>query len=196
MAGMPMDDTLRMLAAKAGDMAAFEGLVLDYQRPLVAFFDRLLHNGPLAEEFAQEVFCRLYQCREDYEPKASFQSYLYRIAKNLWIDHVRHRAAGPRILSMDAPMTPEAEAPLQAALAGREPGPAAGLEAEERAVAVRSAVDALPERLRLVFVMGEGQGLSYVEIGETLGIPVGTVKSRMHAAVLQLRTALAGVVEA
>ncbi len=192
-----MDDVRRMLAVKAGDLGAFEALVLAYQRPLTAFFDRLLNNGALAEEFAQEVFCRIYQYREDYEPRASFSTYLYRIAKNLWIDHVRHKAAGPRILSMEEPLREgDTGEVLGARMASREPAPSEPLEAGERAQAVRTAVADLPEKLRLVFVMGEAQGMSYAQISEVLAIPVGTVKSRMHTAVLQLRMSLEGIVEA
>lgn len=190
-----MDDVQRMLAVKAGDMAAFDALVTAYQRPLTAFFDRLMNHPALAEEFAQEVFCRIYQYREDYEPRAAFATYLYRIARNLWIDHLRHRASGPRMLSMETAAGREGDGEtLGAGLPGRAPAPSAGIEAEERARTVRSAVAALPEKLRLVFVMGEGQGLSYAQISVVLSIPVGTVKSRMHAAVLHLRESLAPLV--
>ena len=190
-----MDDAGRMLAVKAGDLSAFEALVRAYQRPLTSFFDRLLDNPPLAEEFAQEVFCRIYQHREEYEAKASFATYLYRVAKNLWIDHIRRRRAAPRTLSLDI-LDPETGEPLSVQVpAGGVPDPSEPLMERERAAAVRAAVSALPEKLRLVFVMGEGQGLSHAEISGVLEIPVGTVKSRMHAAVLQLRESLAAVVE-
>ena len=190
-----MDDVQRMLAVKAGDLKAFDALVLSHQRAVTAFFDRLLNNPGLAEEMAQEVFCRIYQYREDYEPRAAFATYLYRVAKNLWIDHVRRKAAAPRTLSLDAPGRPgEAEA-LGERIPGREGAPSEPLESSERARAVRAAVAALPEKLRLVFVMGEAEDMPYERISEVLGIPVGTVKSRMHAAVLQLRAALAPVVE-
>ncbi len=190
-----MDDVGRMLAVKAGDLSAFEALVRTYQRPLTAFFDRLLNNPPLAEEFAQEVFCRIYQHREDYEAKASFPTYLYRVAKNLWIDHIRHRASAPRTLSLDV-RDPETDEPLSAQVpGGGVPDPSQPMMERERAAAVRAAVASLPEKLRLVFVMGEGQGLSHLEISEALEIPVGTVKSRMHAAVLQLRTDLSSLLE-
>ncbi len=192
--GVPMDDVQRMLAVKAGDMAAFDALVTAYQRPLTAFFDRLMNHPALAEEFAQEVFCRIYQYREDYEPRAAFATYLYRIARNLWIDHLRHRASGPRMVSMETAGCEGDGETLGAGLPARVPAPSAALESEERARTVRSAVAALPEKLRLVFVMGEGQGLSYVQISEVLEIPVGTVKSRMHAAVLHLRESLAPLV--
>lgn len=182
-----------MLAVQGGDIRAFEDLVLTFQRPLVSFFDRLLNNRGLAEEFAQEVFCRIYQYREDYEPRAAFQTYLYRVAKNLWIDHIRRKAHAPRTLSLDAPIGEE-EGTLEARVPAEGPAPSARLEAEELAVAIRAAVAGLPEKLRLVFVLGESQGMSYPEISEVLEIPVGTVKSRMHAAVLQLRASLAPVV--
>ena len=190
-----MDDVQRMLAVKAGDMQAFDALVLSHQRAVTAFFDRLLNSPGLAEEMAQEVFCRIYQHREDYEPRAAFTTYLYRVAKNLWIDHVRRKAAAPRTLSLDAPARAGEEEALGEKVAGREPGPSEPLESRERSAAVRAAVAALPEKLRLVFVMGEAQDMPYEQISEVLGIPVGTVKSRMHAAVLQLRTVLAPLVE-
>ncbi len=191
-----MDDVGRMMAVKAGDLVQFEALVRTYQRPLTSFFDRLLDNPPLAEEFAQEVFCRIYQHREEYEAKASFATYLYRVAKNLWIDHVRRRAAAPRTVSLEV-RDAETDEPLSARVPDAAvPDPSQSLMDRERAAAVRAAVAGLPEKLRLVFVMGESQGLSHAEISEVLEIPVGTVKSRMHAAVLQLRGDLAGLAEA
>lgn len=190
----PMNDVQRMLAVKAGDMVAFESLVVTYQRPLTAFFDRLLNHSGLAEEFAQEVFCRIFQYREDYEPRAAFSTYLYRVARNLWIDHVRHKASGPRFLSLESPVG-RSEATVGERLAGPAPDPSESLETRERSRAVRAAVAALPDKLKLVFVMGEAQGMPYDQIAEVLEIPVGTVKSRMHAAVAQLRLSLAPVLE-
>lgn len=184
----PLSDEELMRATADGDMAAFETLVKRHQAPLLRFFVRMGADHALAEDCAQEVLVRVYRARERYEPRARFTTWLYRIGRNFWIDHVRARQVQPRALSLDAPVAGAEETLLRDAV------PQAGdaLAGRELAEEIERAVAALPEEQRLVLVLGLVQALPYAEVSEILDIPVGTVKSRMHTAVGKLREALDG----
>ena len=177
-----------MRATATGDMAAFETLVKRHQAPLLRFFVRMGADHALAEDCAQEVLVRVYRARERYEPRARFTTWLYRIGRNFWIDHVRSRRAQPRALSLDAPVASADDTPLRDAV----PQPGNALAGRELREELERAMAALPEEQRLVLVLGLVQALPYAEVSEILEIPVGTVKSRMHAAVGKLRQALDG----
>lgn len=186
-------DTDLMLRVKSGEAGAFERLVARFLRPLVAFFHRLGADPSTAEDCAQEVFVKLFRTRAAYEPRARFSTFLFSVARHHWIDVVRHRSAGPRTVSSDAP-DPGGEEGGDTRMGDRL---AAGGEApegraarEEIDVAVRRAVAALSPEHREVFALAQVEGLRYEEIAHILGIPVGTVKSRMHAAVAVLRNRL------
>lgn len=182
-----------MLRVQQGDAKAFERLVSRWLRPLASFFHRLGADPALAEDCASEVFYKVYKSRDAYEARAKFTTYLFSIARHHWIDVVRHRGAGPRTVSADVEGSSEGgnEGPISARLEGREGDPALGLSSQELAKALREAVASLPDEHREVFALAQNEGLKYQEIAEILGIPVGTVKSRMHAAMRMLRETLA-----
>lgn len=180
-------DTETMLRAKAGDVGAFTRLVERFVRPLAAFFHRLGADRSTAEDCAQEVFLKVFRSRASYEPRARFSTYLFSIARHHWIDVVRHRAAGPTTVSSDA--ADDGGRPPSDRFAAA-PGAAPGPEHAELADALRRAVDALSPEQREVFALVRGEGLGYAEIAAILGIPVGTVKSRVHAVMGVLRDRL------
>jgi RNA polymerase sigma-70 factor (ECF subfamily) len=184
-------DTEEMLRFQAGEAAAFDRIVARFLRPLASFFHRLGADAATAEDCASEVLYKVFRARETYEPRAKFTTFLFSVARHHWIDVVRHRAIGPHTVSSDAPRGGGDEGdPLDASFPGREPGPGAGGDARELAAAIRAAVAALPEEHREVFALAQGEGLRYQDIAAILGIPVGTVKSRMHAAMGLLRERL------
>ncbi|MBI3098677.1 MAG: sigma-70 family RNA polymerase sigma factor [Planctomycetes bacterium] len=184
---MPRSDAELMLACKGGDRGAFTELVLRHQRPLLNFFFHLVWDRQQAEDLAQEVFLRLHSHASTYEPQAKFTTFMYRVARNLWIDRVRSAAVSPRPASLDAATDDRGEDSLGSRVSIREPGPLEKLERIELQNRVREAIEKLPDGLREVVVLGELHGLPYLEISSILNIPVGTVKSRMHAAVARLR---------
>ncbi len=194
---MTEPDSELMARYRDGDEQAFAALVDRYQRPLVNFFYRLVWNRATAEDYAQEVFARVIRHRGSYRPEAKFSTYLFRIARNYWIDRLRERASSPPPASLETPLSGcDGQAPsLRDTVAGKEPEPPEALRQQEIGRRVRAAVEALPEEQRLVFVLSENQGLRYAEIAEVMEIPVGTVKSRMHAAVLRLRELLKDVAD-
>ena len=182
-------DTELMLRVAGGDEGAFEPLVLRVLPRLLGFFRRLGADAASAEDCAQDVLLKVYRARASYSARARFTTYLFHIARNHWIDVYRHRKIGPRTVSTeslgrdDDGRPPELEGPTS------EPGEALGRE--ELVAALERAVESLTDEHREVFVLARVENLRYQEIGEILDIPVGTVKSRMHAAWRQIRAALA-----
>jgi RNA polymerase sigma-70 factor (ECF subfamily) len=185
---MPLSDEELMLATGKGDVQAFEELVNRHQAPLMRFFVRMGADRSICEDCSQEVFIRVYKAREKYEPRAKFTTWLYRIGKNYWIDTIRSRASKPRNLSLDMPMRGTEQTPLRDAVAGKGDRFADRELLEE----IERALDQLPEEQRMVVVLGLVEGLPYAEVSEILDTPVGTVKSRMHAAVGRIREQLSG----
>jgi RNA polymerase sigma-70 factor (ECF subfamily) len=167
-------ETELMLAVRGGSDQAFRELYEAYQKPLANFLYRMCWNRALVDDLVQEVFLRVWRSREQYEPTAKVSTYLFRIASNLWINYAEKKR----------------ESNLgDADRAGGGP-PEESLERTELQQAVKRAVDALPEGDRLCLVLSEYNGLKYAEISEVLGIPVGTVKSRVFSAVQRLKVAL------
>lgn len=179
-----------MAAFQQGDAGAFEELVGRHHRGLINFFYHHSRDRQLAEDWAQEVFLRVVHHAPGYVPRARFTTFLYRIARNLWIDVIRERAVHKRPASLDA-RDEEGERREEWVPSAATRQPADALASEEVGAQVRRVVDQLPADLRDVVALSELQGLKYAEIGEILGIPVGTVKSRMHTAVQRLRVMLA-----
>ncbi len=183
-------DTELMRRVAAGDVHAFTELVERVLPRLLGYFRRLGADSALAEDCAQEVLFRVYRVRERYRPQARFITYLFHIARNYWIDVYRHRKAQPPTISADAHRGGEEGTGLAAELTREEAPAGADLDRDALASALDRGVAALGEQHREVFVLSQVESLRYQEIAEILGIPVGTVKSRMHAAVRQLRDRL------
>lgn len=174
---------------KKGQIGAFSALVERHQRSLVNFFFHNSWDRQVSEDCAQEVFLRLYNHLGSYEPQAKFTTFLYRIARNLWIDKLRASNGHPSSVSLETPVGGE-EATLKDRVRSRERTPVEILQTQEQEEELHRAIDQLPEDQRSVLVLSELQGLKYKEIGEILDIPVGTVKSRMHTAVERLKEIL------
>jgi RNA polymerase sigma-70 factor (ECF subfamily) len=184
-------DTDLMLRVKSGEAGAFDRLVARFLRPLVAFFHRLGADVSTAEDCAQEVFVKLFRTRAAYEPRARFTTFLFAVARHHWIDVVRHRGASPSTVSADAPNEGGfGEGTLGDRLEAGSPAPERSAEDMELLAAMRRAIDLLSPDHREVFSLAQVEGLRYEEIARILDVPVGTVKSRMHAAVALLRDRL------
>jgi RNA polymerase sigma-70 factor (ECF subfamily) len=184
------DDAALMAALKAGEPAAFAGLVGRHQRSLINFFYHLCWDRQAAEDCAQEVFLRVYSHLDTYEPQAKFTTFLFRIARNLWIDRTRSAAVHGKPLSLDRRSGVDEGRALGERVASRTPGPVEILAREEQQAALRRAIDQLPEEQKAVLILGEIDGMKYQDIGAILDVPVGTVKSRMHTAMEKLKELL------
>lgn len=175
---------------RAGYTAAFTELVKRYERELYNYLRRYLGDATLAEDVFQNTFLQLHLKLDLYEKGRLLRPWLYTIATHQAIDAMRkfgrHQAVS---LDVKAPSQDDSSNSFVDLLEGCETDPLEGLQAIERRQWVRDALDQLPGYLRSVVVMAYFQGLKYREIAEALDIPVGTVKSRLHAAVAKLAAA-------
>ncbi len=161
---------------RTGDAAAFALLVRRWEDRLGLFVARLLGSRADVEDVCQEVFIRVLGARERYRSQGSFSTWLYRIALNVARDNRRRqKRQGPQALSLEHEVASPAHAP-DAMLAQREAG-----ELIDRALA------AIPPDLREVLVLKHFGKLSFAETAAVLDLPVSTVKSRVQAALNQLR---------
>ena len=177
-----VDETRLVQQAQRGDRDAFCELVHLYRERVIDVVYRMCGDPALAEDAAQIAFLRAWQRLPEYQPRAAFRSWLYRIAVNAALDMLRR----------ERPTT--AVDDLQ--LTNSDPQPEAAYEQQEQAALVRRAVLALPEGSRAALVLREYQGLSYREIAETLDISTGTVMSRLNYARTKLLESLTPYLEA
>ncbi len=183
--GQDAQDMARLVA---GRDAALNDLMERHAEKLFHYLFRSLQDEADAADLAQETFVRVYQNRAKFDARQKFSTWLYAIASNLVRDRFRWRSRH-RQVSLDA----ENEATgndFRDALAGHGPSPSESLQAEERAEAVRRAVAALPEELRLPLILTEYEGHSQAEIGEILGCTPKAVETRLYRARQRLRVTL------
>jgi RNA polymerase sigma-70 factor (ECF subfamily) len=176
-----LTDDARLLARlRAGEARAFEELVTMYQHRVFGVALRMLGHRAEAEEIAQETFLRAHRSLGAFRGEARLGTWLYAIASRLCLNRL---ASGPRRheRSDDAALlhTPAGEADAGGAL-----------ERAELEAALHQAIAALPEDRRIVVVLRDLEGLSYEAIGEVLGVPLNTVRSRLHRARLDLKSKL------
>lgn len=181
------DDALaRVAAIQTGAEEAFDSLVGEFQRPLLAFAWRYLHNTADAEEVVLESFVRLHQARARLRPDTNLSAWLFTTLSNLC--HNRHRwRMRHREVSMDAPEP----SPLLASHTSPQEGPDAALESDEAAMALRGAIDRLPHDQRTVVLLHHYEHLSYREIGAIVGCSERGVETRLYRARQRLREDLA-----
>jgi RNA polymerase sigma-70 factor, ECF subfamily len=160
----PEPDTVR--AAAAGDLFAFEELVRAYQVPVWRFLSHLLADAALAEDVAQETFLRVFRGLGGFSYRSKFSTWVMHVARNAGTDALRSRARQER---------------LKAALPRPRPAAAADSGSD-----VMAAVESLSPKLRESLLAVEVLGLTYKETAGMLGVPEGTVKSRVSQARRQL----------
>jgi RNA polymerase sigma-70 factor, ECF subfamily len=173
-------DTTRPAAVRE---IVFHRLVSRYQRRIFAVCYRVLGSTADAEDATQETFLRIARNADRYRGEAQVSTWIYRIARNVSTDHVRYDARRPST-PVDDLTTVGHEAEADDLLA-----------ASETAVAVRAALDRLDERSRMLLVLVAVEGLSYAEAAEAADLPVGTVKSRVSRARVQLGELLAAAAD-
>jgi len=178
-----------MLRVKAGDESAFDYLVQKYRRPLVSFMYRMARNTAAAEDLAQDVFLRVYRSRQTYEASAKFTTWLYRIATNLAVNHARDtRHERPEVtVSLDEP---DEETGTTLDVADGTVTAEEALVRRERMRAIRSKVEALPERQKLAVIMHKYQQMDYKQIADVLKLSESATKSLLFRAYETLREQL------
>jgi RNA polymerase sigma-70 factor (ECF subfamily) len=181
------DEELLLGYRQSSEPSLFQELVRRYERELYSYLRRYLGDAEMAEDAFQAAFLQVHLKCDQYEPGRAFRPWLYTIATNQAIDAQR-RSRRHRMVSLDrsSPKDGEDVGKLLDLLTSKEPTAPAQLNAAERAAWLHAAVEQLPEGLRDVVHLVYFQELKYREAAEALNIPVGTVKSRMHAAVAKL----------
>lgn len=169
-----------MLRVRNGDHDAFSSVMRTYEKKVLNFFIRLGVQYD-AEDLTQQTFLRLYRYRDRYEATAKVSTFLFLIARQVWIDELRKRNRRKKLAES-----------LTKDTAGDFARSAADEVAASGTADLQAALHTLPEEMRLVIELGVYQDLPYAEIAQILEIPEGTVKSRMFNALAQLRRLLAG----
>ena len=172
----------------AGDLAAFETLVRNYQERVYRLLYRMLGSAADAEDASQETFLNLHRHGHRFRGDARFSTFVYRVAANTALN--RRRTLGRTRARIDK------LAERQAAghdLPTSPPGPEQATLGRELREAVHDALATLPDKLRLPLVLFDIEGLPYAEVSEVLGLAEGTVKSRIHRARQALREQLRGL---
>ena len=172
-----------------GQKEAFGVLVRRYERELFGYLRRYLGDSTLAEDVFQNTFLQVYVKSGQYEPGRPVRPWLYTIATNQAIDALR-RNSRHQAVSLDQYREESYEGEVHSlleTLEGRGPGPLDLAQGQERRERIRASVDRLPDFLRQVLILAYYQGLKYRDIADIVGIPVGTVKSRLHAALVKLQ---------
>lgn len=182
------DDTL-IDEALAGQSAAFGQLVLKYQDRLFTALAHVIGSVEDARDAAQDAFVQAFVKLDTFHRRSSFYTWLYRIAFNAAASRARRKRPQH---SLDGQREATGAEPLD----HRAGAPSDSIERVERVGRVRAALDALPHDYRTVVVLREIDGCDYEQISDILDIPVGTVRSRLHRARLQLKDQLKAVVQA
>ncbi len=170
-----------------GHDAALEELMTRHGERLFHYLIRLLQNESEAADLAQETFARVYLNRAKFKPGHKFSTWLFTIATNLARDRQRWLTRHPQV-SIEA--TEDHETGLKNTLPASEPTPPETMQQEERAAAVRHALAALPEDLRLPLILSEYENQSHAEIGVVLNCSAKAVEMRIYRARQQLRVSL------
>lgn len=172
------EEAFLLARARRGDAAAFEQVVLVHQRRVYATALRIVRSHAVADDVAQEAFVRAWRSLDRFDLSRPFGPWVRRIAANLAVNHVRSPRNREEALPDREDPTPRAGDPLGQLLEA------------EAARALEAALGELPAEQRAVFILRSFEGLSYAEIGEALGVPAGTVMSRLCRAREKLVRAL------
>ncbi len=163
-------------AVLKGDQELYGELVQRYQGRLVNYLFRLLRSVQEAEDLAQEVFFKLYQALDRYDPKYKFSTWLFRVAQNAAIDRIRKRRL--QLVSMDRSGNPDSDMGTWE-FPSSDPDPYGDLRNVERGEAIQAAIESLPWDYRELIVLRHFGELSYDEIARLKEMPLGTVKNKL-----------------
>jgi len=179
---MPKDtekniDYTLMRAIQKGDMVAFNSMVDRYKNRLLNVIGRMLSSSEEAEDIVQETFVRVYQHRQSFNFKHCFSTWIYTIALNLARNELRKRKKF-KFFEISEMQGNEKEFAVDAKIPSRLPQ------------VLDKAIRGLPEKYRIAFILRDVEEMPYEEVAKVLGVPLGTVKSRVNRARLMLRDKL------
>src|SRR5687768_7402170 len=172
-----LTDLELITSAIRGREDGFEALVLRYQRPITGYIFRMLGDYEASLDVSQEVFIKVYNSLSRYSSEYKFSTWLYRIAHNAAIDHMRRNSVSPQSLE-----TENADGTYQLQIECPKPTPEQDRERSEWRTEIDNVVKRLPAAYRELIVLRHSRDLSYDEIAEVTGLPLGTVKNRLFRA--------------
>lgn len=179
-------------AVLAGQQHRFAELVERYQRQIVNYVYRMIHDYEDAVDLSQDVFLKAYSALDSYRPKYPFPAWLFRIARNATIDEIRRRRLST--VSLDEPLE-TSDGSIEREPAGEGAGPEDLVLENELHERVEAAMARLPDKYREPLVLRHAAEMSYEEIAEALELPLGTVKTRIFRAREALRDSLEGFLD-
>lgn len=181
-------DEQLVASALAGDREAFAFLVGRYEGRLVNYLYRLVRGPEDAHDLAQEVFLKIYQALDRFDPQFRFSTWLFRVAQNAAIDQIRRQRL--KLVSMTRE-SPDGGEEREWDFPSAEPTPYGDLRNQERGEAIQTAVDALPWEYRELILLRHFGELSYEEIATFKSLPLGTVKNKLFRGRQMLKERLA-----
>ena len=177
--------------AQNGRDGAFRELIRRYERPVFSLIYRMVRDRELSEDLAQDTFIKVLNHLDRYRPEFKLSSWLFKIANNVAIDHLRRRQL--ETVSIDGSphaLTAEAVEATSFDVVGQQESALDELEARELGTSIESAIAQLRPEYRSCIMLRHVEGRSYEEIAATLDLPLGTVKTYIHRARHELRRAL------
>jgi len=172
-----VNDSDLVATAINGQEGSFEELVRRYQRPISAYVYRMVGNYESALDLTQEIFIKVYASLRKYRSEFKFSTWIYKIAHNAAVDHLRRSSTREQSL-INGSDGDQFELPIES----RRLSPEQESERKERRVEIESVVRALPANYRELIILRHSQDLTYEEIVEVTGLPLGTVKNRLFRA--------------
>lgn len=182
--------------AQEGREAAYRELVRRYERPVFSLIFRMVRDREVSEDLAQDTFIKVLNHIDKYRPEFKLSSWLFKIANNVAIDHLRKRQL--ETVSIDGSPNALSAAEVEATsfdVVARQESALDEMEARELGSAIERAIQKLRPEYRACIMLRHVEGRSYEEIAATLDLPLGTVKTYIHRARHQLRDALEGIRE-
>jgi RNA polymerase sigma-70 factor (ECF subfamily) len=181
-----------VVRARDGEEAAYRELVRRYERPVFSLVYRMVRDREIAEDLSQETFIKVLNAIASYRPEFKFSSWVFKIANNTAIDHLRRKELDT--LSLEGSphaATPEAMEATALQLGTERASPLDHVSARELGGEIEAAINRLRPEYRSCILLRHVEGRAYEEIAEILGLPLGTVKTYIHRARNELRVMLA-----
>ena len=166
-----------IVSAMTGRSESFEELVHRYQKPITGYVFRMLGDYEASLDVTQEVFIKVYNSLSKYSDEYKFSTWLYRIAHNAAIDHMRRNSITPQSIEVENP-----DGTYQLQIESRNPSPEQDHERSEWRNEIDAVVRCLPAAYRDLIILRHSRDLSYDEIAEVTALPLGTVKNRLFRA--------------
>ena len=181
-----------VVLARQGREAAYRELIGRYQRPVFSLIYRLVRDREKSEDLAQETFIKVLNALDRYDPSYKFSSWIFKIAHNTSLDHLRKKE--PRTLSLEGSPHAESQSEQEASTIqalSTEETPEDYAASRELGATLEQAIAKLRPEYRTAIVMCHVEGRPYEEIAEVMGVPLGTIKTYIHRARNELKKELA-----